>query len=106
MDRKLAVSTVVAGEPGSGAGFAVFGPDDDVPGWAAKQIGDHCWEGGASSEAATAAGAEAPPRGGPGSGRDAWVAYCEANGVEVGDDDKQSDLIAKCEQAGLVDPAE
>jgi len=21
-----------------------FGPDDKVPAWAAKQMGDHCWE--------------------------------------------------------------
>ena len=41
---------------------------------------------------------EEPPRGGPGSGRDAWVAYAGARGVEVTDDMSREDIMAALEQ--------
>lgn len=52
VSRKLAVSTVVRGQDGTGVPFVVFGPDDDdVPAWAADQIGDHCWADAPSDDA-------------------------------------------------------
>jgi hypothetical protein len=39
----------------------------------------------------------APPMGGPGSGRDAWVAYAETLGVEVTDDMTRDDIVAAVE---------
>ena len=42
---------------------------------------------------------EAPPLGGPGSGRDAWVAYAESLGVEVTDDMSRDDIVAAVEEA-------
>jgi hypothetical protein len=41
---------------------------------------------------------QAPPRGGPGSDRDAWAAYAEANGVEVTDDMTRDEIIAAVEE--------
>ena len=38
-------------------------------------------------------GAEAPPRSGAGSGRDAWVAYAASRGVEVTDDMTRDEII-------------
>ena len=35
-----------------------------------------------------------PPRGGPGSGIDAWTAYAESLGVEVTDDMTRDDIVA------------
>jgi hypothetical protein len=40
-----------------------------------------------------------PPRSGAGSGRDAWVAYAGAQGVEVTDDMTRDDIIAAVELA-------
>ena len=40
---------------------------------------------------------EEPPRGGPGSGRDAWVAYAGARGVEVTEDMSREDIMAAVE---------
>jgi hypothetical protein len=39
-------------------------------------------------------GPVAPPLGGPGSGRDAWVAWAESQGVEVTEDMTRDDIIA------------
>jgi hypothetical protein len=41
----------------------------------------------------------APPLGGPGSGRDAWVAYAESLGVEVTEDMTRDDIVAAVEEA-------
>jgi hypothetical protein len=38
-----------------------------------------------------------PPRSGPGSGKDAWVAYAQARGVEVTDDMTREDIIGAVE---------
>lgn len=44
---------------------------------------------------------DAPPKGGPGSGRDAWEAYAKANGVVVGEDDNRDDIVAAVAAAGV-----
>lgn len=47
MARHLKVTVTVPMPAGEGdAGFATFGPHDEVPKWAADQIGDHAWESG------------------------------------------------------------
>jgi hypothetical protein len=45
------------------------------------------------------AGPSAPPLGGPGSGRDAWVAWAEHLGVEVTDDMTRDDIVAAIDEA-------
>lgn len=43
-----------------------------------------------------------PPRAGRGSGRDAWVLFAAAHGVEVGDEDTREDVIAALASAGVI----
>ncbi len=77
----------------------------EVPEWAAKQMGDHCF---AHTEHVhvpvdSSGGDEAdpPPRAGAGSGRDHWAAYAEANGVDVDNDWKRDQIIDACREAGV-----
>jgi hypothetical protein len=86
--------------PVDDGGYAVYGPDDDVPAEHAKLIGPHAWEG---ADGADVDGV--PARAGKGSGRDVWAAFAAEHGVDVSDEDSRDDLIAKCEQAGVVEPA-
>ena len=89
-----------------------FGPGQDVPEWAAKQItnpkvwdhvpddvdGDQSGEGSPSGD-----GDEPPPLAGPGSGRDPWAEYAAkfADKVEVSEDDKRDEIVAKLREAGV-----
>ena len=56
---------------------------------------------GAEEEVDEALALEAPPQGGPGSGKDVWAQYAAANGVEVSDNATRDDIIAACEKAGI-----
>lgn len=51
------------------------------------------------SEAAGEELSDEPPRSGPGSGKEAWVAYAENVGVEVTDDMTRDDIIAAVDEA-------
>lgn len=42
-----------------------------------------------------------PPRHGPGSGREAWVAYAETHQVEIDEDAPRSEIIAVLDDAGI-----
>lgn len=89
-----------------------FGPGEDLPDWAAKQITNpDVWEGElprhlqgeqdpSRPPAATPTGE--PPRSGRGSGRDAWAAYAASRGVEVEDDATRDDIITALTERGLV----
>lgn len=103
----------------------VFGPDDDVPSWAADKISnpaawsddaslpsaspDRARESGPrrtetqSAPAAQAAPAadEPPPRSGPGSGTAVWRAYAARHDVRVSADADRGDIIAACEARGV-----
>ncbi|MGW7248823.1 hypothetical protein [Streptomyces decoyicus] len=90
-----------------------FGPGDDVPAWAAKQITNpKAWGDGADSvdvvEVPTppGVGVEPPPRSGKGSGVEAWRAFAERKGVDVDQDATREDVVAACEAAGVVDREE
>jgi hypothetical protein len=108
--RRLAVYVTVAGRPGDSAGFATFGPDDEVPAWAAEQMGEHVWEKSSDAEAKAKADAEAkakadaeaiPAKAGAGSSKDAWAAYAAAHDVTVDENASRDDIIAACEAAGV-----
>lgn len=43
-----------------------------------------------------------PPMSGKGSGRDAWAAYAQANGVAVDDDATRDQIVAGLEAAGVA----
>lgn len=107
MGRRLNSYVHVQDETG---GYAVFGPDDDVPEEMASKIGDHAWvtdsddvdDDGIDDRAA----GEVPPRGGKGSGQPEWLSFARENGIDVEDDEDRADIIRKCEEAGLVEPVE
>lgn len=84
----------------------VISPGDPIPGWALDKIDAHCFVDGekpkAGSKAAEPDNDGPPPQSGKGSGKDAWVAYAEANDVEVADDATKDDIIAACESAGVA----
>lgn len=44
---------------------------------------------------------DVPPRGGAGSGRDAWAGYAARHGVVVDDEDSREDIIAALDEAGV-----
>lgn len=44
---------------------------------------------------------DAPPKGGPGSGREAWSAYAKQNGVEVREDASRDDIFEALEAAKI-----
>lgn len=48
MARRLRTFVHVFDERGNSH---AFGPDDKVPAWAAKQMGDHCWDSGDEPDA-------------------------------------------------------
>lgn len=86
-------------DPDNG-GVRAFGPNDDVPDWAAEWITNpHAWTDAPPSEAATAAEAEPaseePPRSGRGSGADAWAAYAGSLGISVDPDWSRDDIIER-----------
>lgn len=88
----LIINTTVPGGPD---GFSAFGPGDDVPEWAARLMGEHCFEDGkhpypeqespADDETPAPdreAGVE-PARGGPKATRDSWIAFAGEKGFEI-----------------------
>lgn len=107
MGRRLKTFVHVGGE--------AYGPGSDVPPEVAEQIGEHAWESDTDPDGdepgrvgfedpRTQQPGEAPPRSGRGSGVEAWRAFAEQNEVEVAADASREDIIAACEQAGVVEP--
>jgi len=75
---------------------------------AAKVSNPAAWEDGLVPDLAEPATdvAPVPPKGGPGSAKDAWAAYAASKGVEVGADTTREDIIAALEAAGVpTEPA-
>ncbi|MCB1287417.1 MAG: hypothetical protein KDB47_06920 [Mycobacterium sp.] len=89
-----------------------FLPGQEVPDWAAAQLGPHCFppgQGGAGPTPAavpepvggdTAAGP--PPRSGKGSSESAWRRYADEHGVDVTSLEGRDDIIAACQEAGIA----
>lgn len=97
MGRRLAGFVHLADENGV---LCSFGPDDDVPAWAAEQITNpSAWAD--SGDVVPLAAGEVPPRSGKGSGRDAWAVYAAHHGVEVSDDDGRGEIIAALDAVGV-----
>lgn len=74
----------------------VFEEGSVAPSWAADQVDDHVF-----AATARAADGEVPPKGGAGSGKDAWAAYAASRGVEVDEDATRDDIVAALESAGV-----
>ena len=74
---------------------AVFGPDDDLPGWAVKAITTpDVWDGDAPAGADEPDSGGEPPRSGKGSSTEAWQKYAASLGVEVPEDASRDDIVA------------
>lgn len=100
------LSTYVHLREPEGLGTVGFGPDDEVPDWAARLITNpDAWEGGQAPsfddvEDEDEDSPQVPPRGGPGSGAEAWRAYAAALGVEVASDASRDEVVAALEDQG------
>lgn len=87
-----------------------FGPDSDVPEWAARKITNpKVWKDGDVPFPAASAGAGGggepsdgpPPLGGAGSGVKAWRKYADDNDVNYTDDATRDEIVAACREAGV-----
>ncbi|MFI1607848.1 hypothetical protein ACH4YN_38040 [Streptomyces griseofuscus] len=95
-----------------GGRTVAYGPGEDVPAWARKQITNpKAWGDVESAEpsqveapspAGTGGDLEAPPRAGKGSGVEAWRDFASRKGVDVDQDASREQIIAACEAAGVV----
>lgn len=122
--RVLTDGTILPGPGAAPVFFPAGTPESDLPAWAQGRIGDHLWTAAEQptppavpvpGEGAGGDGpgeptepvivGQAPPRHGTGSSKAHWVAFAEANGLDVGDDDTREDIIEACAAAGLVAPA-
>lgn len=69
---------------------------DSPPQWAVKELGGHVYEGAPAADSS-----EVPPKGGAGSGKEAWAAYAASNDVEVDADATRDDIVAALDKAGV-----
>lgn len=105
MSRQLIAYVHVDGVP--------YGPGDEIPAAALRQIGDHCFadtdaevdDAGTNGDD-SGGDVEAPPRSGRGSGVEAWRQFAEQHAVEVAPDASREDIIAACEAAEVVEREE
>ena len=79
-------------------------PGDEVPSWARldKRNLQQATEDTGSGTAASSDGVPQPARAGKGSGIDAWRAFAESKGVGVDSGMSRDDIVAACEQAGVL----
>lgn len=105
MTARSAVHVYVVSKDGTRRKW--LAPGDDVPDWA--RLDDRNLEGAADESAAALgapnAGSEQvvePSRSGKGSGVEAWRTFAESRGVGVDSDMSRDDIIAACEQAGVL----
>lgn len=81
-------------------------PGDEVPSWA--RLDDRNLQAVGVAQAApesirqAGGGVPEPSRSGRGSSLDAWRSFAESNGVGVDSEMSRDDIIAACEQAGVV----
>lgn len=107
-----------------------YGPEDTVPAAVAAKISNpDVWDGpaparagsgiaaqpgaggvlpvtlqeksGSGAHPAADAGSDVPPKGGAGSGKDAWAAYAAKHDVKVADDATRDDIVAALDAAGV-----
>ena len=79
-----------------------FLPGDEVPGWAGKQMGDHCFAGGDSTPEVEQPESDGPPpKAGKGSGESAWRSYADSKGVDVSGAEGRDDIIDLLDKAGV-----
>lgn len=90
-------ANVAVRHPDTGA-VEVLLEGSDLPSWAADLVGDHVLDGRVSGEGG---GDDPPPKGGPGSGRDAWAAYAAEHKVDVPADATREDIVSALDAADV-----
>jgi hypothetical protein len=100
VNGKLVSYVHVADERGT---FAAFGPDDEVPEWAARKMGAHCFEGGVHplADEKESPSDTPPPKAGAGSSKEAWASYAAGKGVEVEDGASRDQILEALDAAGV-----
>jgi hypothetical protein len=82
----------------------IFGPDDKIPAELAKRIDNPKVTGSDSPEPEPTPEperSEIPPKGGAGSGVEAWKAYATSKDVTVADDATRDEIIAALDDVGI-----
>lgn len=84
-----------------------FGPSDQVPEWALRKMGTHCFEDGEHPLAGAPepdieppAPPAVPAKAGPNSSKDAWAAYAQALEVDITACGTRDAIIAAVADAG------
>jgi hypothetical protein len=80
-----------------------FKPGDTPPAWALPQLSNpKVWQDGDVPSADESTDTP-PPKGGPGSGVDKWIAYAESKGVTLTDEQRKSreDVMAALDAASV-----
>ncbi|WP_405964843.1 hypothetical protein OG713_34910 [Streptomyces sp. NBC_00723] len=103
MSARSAVHVYVTSKDGAQRRW--LSPGDEVPSWA--HLEDRNLQGSEEQQPFPAAGASSagtaePSRSGKGSGLEAWRSFAESQGVGVGSEMSRDDIIAACEQAGVL----
>ena len=94
-----------AGQPGDRGGTDDPGEDPDQDEDPDDPAQDHEQDDAQQQQDQTAdVVGEPPPRAGRGSSATAWQRFADANGVQVAEGASQRDIIAACEQAGVIPP--
>lgn len=87
---------------GDGGQPHVFGPDDEVPEWAARKMGPHCFDGDHPYPDESRKSGTEPSRNGKGSSLDAWVAFAAENGHDVDPGTSRDQVIADLAILGVI----
>ncbi|MGW6531471.1 hypothetical protein [Streptomyces venezuelae] len=100
MTRRSAVHVHVVSADGTRRQW--LAPGDEVPSWARLDDRNLQTEEAESAAAPQTEPTAEPARSGRGSGLDAWRSFAESRGVGLDADMTRDDIIAACEQAGVV----
>lgn len=97
--------------PDDSGEYKAFGPDDELPEWAARKMGAHCFENGEHPFSDDADGdgvpdrepGSEPPRSGRGSSRDAWATFADEREVEIPDGASRDEIVGVLLAAGVIE---
>lgn len=98
MTARSAVHVHVASKDGTQRAW--LRPGDEVPSWA--RLDDRNLMPSSDTSDQSGSGGDMPARSGKGSGIEAWRSFAESKGVGVDSGMSRDDIIAACEQAGVL----
>lgn len=104
MGGRRLVANVALRHPETGT-VHIVAAGSPTPAWAEALIGnDELYDDEAADGPAPASQepSAAPPKSGPGSGRDAWAAYAQASGHPAADGAGRDDIVSALQSAGIA----